>query len=153
MSTVAGFKRVARDVTDLCELQLQLLAVDGKVATRRGALAGLALGLALTISVSAITTLLLSAGWAVHEFFHWPVSGGLLLSAGVALVVVVVLVWIAYRALKQALGCLDETRSEMAQNLKWIKSMLSDDLPPGSAPAKSGPSPERFSRSANDRVF
>ncbi|MGV3485708.1 MAG: phage holin family protein [Planctomycetaceae bacterium] len=153
MSTVSGFKQLARDVTDLCELQLQLLAVDGKVASRRAGIAGVAVGLSLAIAVSAITTLLIGCGWALHESFNWTVGSSLAATAAIAVAVSAVLLWIAYRQLKKALAALDETRSEFAQNLRWLKSLLGDDVAAAPSMAATHASNVRFSRSSNDRIY
>lgn len=154
MSTVAGFKRVARDISDLCELQLQLLAVDGKVAAGRSALAAVATGLALAIGVSSITTLLLAAGWALHELLEWRLSVSLLVAAGGALVAAALCVLIAYRAMKQALASLEQTRSEFSENLRWIRSMMSDDAASASPlPTANGRSGDRFSRLSTGRMY
>jgi len=127
MASVSGFKRIARDIAALAELQLQLLAIDGKVAATRGFIAVAAAAVAAVIALSSFTVFLIAAGVAIYEFASLPLSGGLLISGIVGLIVAVLLTLMAWRAFKQAFGAMEETRSELANNIRWAKLMLSSD--------------------------
>lgn len=124
MHNESGFKRVARDVTDLFELQMQLFAVDSQAAIHRAVVAAVLMVSALVIALAALTTLLLSAGWGLHEWLEWPLGLSLLLVAVVALVVTAVLALIGFRSLRRALALLDEPKRELTENLRWLKATI-----------------------------
>ena len=68
--------------------------------------------------------------------------------------VAIVLLLVAYLQLKKALASLDESRSEFSQNLRWMKSLLSDDASAATVPYTTASTPHvRFSRTSNDRIF
>ena len=128
MTTIDGFKRIAGDVTNLCELQLQLLSLDGKVAASRAISAVVTFVMALVISLAAITSLLFAGAWGLHEYCNLKLSLCLLLSGGFGLLVAVVLYAIGYQFAKQASTGMAETRSELAANVRWLKSVLTSNV-------------------------
>ncbi|WP_153556417.1 phage holin family protein [Roseimaritima sediminicola] len=131
MNNESGFKRVARDVSDLFELQMQLFAVDSQEAVRKVVKASVLLGIAAVIGLSVVTVLILAAGWGIHEVAEWPLSVSMLTSAVVFLLVAGILGWVGVTALKRALALLDEPKRELAENLRWIKATL---LAPDTSP-------------------
>lgn len=124
MSNESGFKRVARDVTDLFELQMQLFAVDSQEAMRRVVKAVVLIAIAAVIALATMTTLVMAAGWALHEFAGWPLSLSLL-SAGIGgLVIGGALALMGLVALRRALALLDEPKRELTENLRWLKATI-----------------------------
>jgi glucan phosphoethanolaminetransferase (alkaline phosphatase superfamily) len=116
-----GIRRVVRDVADLCELQLELLAVDGKEATQRSAAA---FGMVLVASVfglSAVTVAVLALASALHENWEWTLSSSLLAAAGIAALGAIMFAILSFIFVKRAVSAFNETRSELAENMRWIK--------------------------------
>ncbi len=151
MSTINDFKRIARDVVELGELQIQLFAIDGKVAVYKLIFATVAITFAATLSLSAFTALIFAGAWALHEFCVWPMSVSLLTCGLIGLVLAMILVALGYRSVRQAANAMGETKSELVSNLRWMKSTLtSDDDSPKSQNRVD--LSDRFARN-NDRVF
>ncbi len=124
MNQSSGFRRVVRDIADLCELQLELLAVDGRVATRQGFKAGLLLVVAAVFALSAVTVCLLAMASALHEQLGWTLSGSLLVASISAACVGAFLALIGLVVVRKAFNAMEETRSEFAENLRWIKAAV-----------------------------
>jgi Putative Actinobacterial Holin-X, holin superfamily III len=119
-----GFRRVVRDIADLCELQLELLAVDGKVAANRLGAAVALFAIAGCFAFSAVTVTVLSIASLLHEEANWTVSSSLLAAAGIAALVGGIVITIGLVVGKKALESLDQTRTEFAENLRWIKAAI-----------------------------
>lgn len=124
MNQPSGFRRVVRDVADLCELQIELLAVDGKVATRRSGIAIALLLISAIFALAAITAAVIALAALLHENAHWTISSSLLAAAGIAAAAGILFTIIGLIVLRKALSALDETRSEFAENLRWIKAVV-----------------------------
>ena len=124
MNQSFGFRRVVRDIADLCELQVELLAADGKVATCRSGTAAALLVIAAIFGLSAAVTVVLALASLLHEQADWTVSSSLLASASVAVGFAACFAIVGFVVLKKAIAALDETRSELAENLRWIKAAV-----------------------------
>ncbi|MCA9136946.1 MAG: phage holin family protein [Planctomycetales bacterium] len=131
MMNQPGFGRVTRDVVDLVELQLQLLAVDGQVAKRKAIQAVVCAAVAITLCVSTLTTILLGVGFLFHENLEWSVGASLMAVAVASLVIVTVMLVAATLAIRSAAAAMGETKSEFAENLRWLKGIL---ISPDSSP-------------------
>ncbi len=124
MHQPSGFRRVVRDVADLCELQFELLAVDGKIAVQRSATAAVTLLIGAIFGLSAVVAIVLALASFLHEQAEWTISSSLLAAAAIAAVLGGMLAIIGSVILKKAMSALDETRSEFAENLRWIKAAV-----------------------------
>ena len=82
MDQPSGFRRVVRDVADLCELQFELLAVDGKIAVHRSAIAAVTLLIGAIFGLSAVVAIVLALASLLHEQAGWTISSSLLAAAG-----------------------------------------------------------------------
>lgn len=131
MNQTTGFRRVVRDIADLCELQAELLAVDGRVAADRSGKAAAMLMVAAIFGVCAVAASVFALASFLHEQASWTISSSLLASAGIAAVIGVLFALVGWTIWKQALSALDETRSEFAENLRWIKAAV---IAPESSP-------------------
>ncbi len=120
----SGFQRVATDVIDLFELQWQLLSVDGEEAKRRAIKAGVFGALALVVAFASMCGLVLGVGWLLHEQFNWSVSTGLLVTSGIGFVLASIAGLIGAILVGKASQSLAETKSEFAENMRWIKSVI-----------------------------
>lgn len=131
MDANSGFYRITRDLLDLCELQMQLISVDSKEA-RRQAIRGTAYGVAaVTLLGSGLTTALVASGFVLHDLAGWTVGASLLTTACLTFMIVAVLLLFTWRSVKEAASAMSETKSEFAENLKWIKAVL---VSPGTLP-------------------
>ncbi len=127
MTSINDLRQIAGDVADLCELQVQLLAIDGKAAASKATASFVGLVLASAVMLASCTTLMVAGGWALHEFCLWPLSVGLATSALVGMALAMAMTVFAYRSSKNAVASLGETRNEFATNLRWFKSLLAKD--------------------------
>ncbi|QDV69476.1 hypothetical protein Poly24_31920 [Rosistilla carotiformis] len=120
----SGISRVARDVLDLCELQLQLLSVDSQEAKRKATRAMIFHAVALALGGSAVTTLMIGGGFLLHDWAGWTIGASLVTVSGVMLLIVAGLLMSAMRATSEASAAMHETKSEFVENLKWLKAVL-----------------------------
>lgn len=134
----SGMHRVFSDVVDLALLQLQLLAVDGREAGRRGLGAILYLGLAAALLVSTATVALFGFGWVLHEIARWPLGWSLLAVAGLALLLVLAILGLAYLSIKNAASAMQEVGAEFADNLEWLRAVAGSPTP-RRPPSSAGP--------------
>ncbi|QDT11948.1 phage holin family protein [Planctomycetes bacterium K23_9] len=124
MENTSSFQRVARDVLDLCELQIQLLSVDSQAAKRKlttSVICGLA---AVTVAGSALTTALVGGGLLLGQMTPLSAGGGLLVASMIVFAGVIALLLIALSAIKSAASAMAETKSEFSENLRWLKATL-----------------------------
>ena len=120
----SGFRRVIGDCIDLLELQIQLFSVGSQEARSKATLAAV-LGVASALlGASTLTVLLTGLGFLLHEQAQLPIGVSLLVTCGVALVIVALLALIALRLVRTATAALAETKSEFSENLRWIKATI-----------------------------
>lgn len=119
-----GFKRLIGDFADLCELQLELLAVDGKKACKTGFMAAVFLSLAIATAISVTTVLFAALAWFIHATWEWSPGNSLLMSGAIGALISIVLLVATYLSAKYSIASLEETRGEFAQNLAWLKSLI-----------------------------
>lgn len=114
---------VAHDITQLVELQGQLLMVDVKEAQQKLKLPIVLAIAGALIALCAMPLLLVAIAQAL-------VLAGLQLWAAYAIVSVVglavggLLLWQSWRSLKESALVLDRSRAEFSQNVEWLKQML-----------------------------
>lgn len=119
-----GFRRVIRDCIDLAELQFQLLSIDSQEARRKASTAIALGGVSVTLGGSMLTVALMGLGFFLHEQTELSTGVSLLTVCGVTFLVVVLLGWFALRLVRSAASALAETKSELAENLRWIKATI-----------------------------
>lgn len=124
MNEPTGIRRVVRDVADLFELQLELLAVDSKALARSGSAAIAMVLIALVFGLAAATSATFAVASALHSSAEWTISSSLAAAAGTAALIAGLFVIIAWQLLRKAMSALNESRSEFAENLRWIKSAI-----------------------------
>lgn len=124
MNKKSSLQQVARDVLDLCELQLQLLSVDSQAAKRkftRAIVCGVA---AVTLAGSGLTVVIGGAGLLLGETTRLSPGVALLVVGVIAFVLVALLLATAIFAMKTAAAAMAETKSEFAENLRWLRATL-----------------------------
>ncbi len=147
MNPPSSFAKVARDVLDLCELQMQLLAVDSQAAKRELVRAIVCAFVAAVLVGTALTLLLAGVGVVLAEMTQLSVGGGLLVAGGVTMAIIAILLMVAWAAVKAASASMKETKSEFAENLRWLKATL---VSPQTS-ARNQIRSESFSRNAVNR--
>ena len=124
MNETSGFRRVARDIADLCELQLHLFSIDSQQAKKQLARSAALATVSLALAGSALTSAILGGGWLLHDVLEWSPGASILIVAVVVLLLAAILAWLALRSVQSAGSALQESKSELAENLKWLKGTL-----------------------------
>ncbi len=120
----SSFQRVVQDVLDLMELQMELLSVDSQEAKRKLTTAAICGTAAATLAGSALTIAMIGGGFVLSETTELSSGISLLIVSGGVFVVVGVLGAIALAAIKRAASSVSETKSEFAENLRWLKATI-----------------------------
>lgn len=123
-SNNSSFQQVATDIVDLFELQMQLISVDSQVARRKAMTAIACAAVAAGLSGSALTTLMVGAGFLLHELAGWTTGASLLAVAVGIFIIAAILFVVALKAIQKASAAMNETKSEFTENLKWLKAVL-----------------------------
>ena len=126
-----GFQRVISDIVDLCELQWQLLTVDGQEAKRRAVKAAILIAFGGVVALSGITAAVIGCGWLMHEQFELSPGVSFLLTSGIAMTLAVVCLLLGAKLLGRANASLSEAKREFSENVKWVKSVV---LSPNTSP-------------------
>ncbi|PHQ32959.1 phage holin family protein [Rhodopirellula bahusiensis] len=124
MPNNASIQKVLRDVLDLCELQWQLLSVDAQAAKRKLTSAAIFTSIAVALAGSALTVLLIGFGFLLDELTELSTGGALVTLAVTTFVIVGVLMFIAAKAIQAATDAMAETKSELSENVRWLKATM-----------------------------
>ena len=131
MNTPSSIGKVIRDIVELMELQFQLFSIDAqkaKLAFRRAVIFAVAAAVLLT---PAITTLFIGLGFLVGELTSWSIGLSLLVVGAVATIVMGLLAVIGLATLGRVSDAMNESKSELVENMKWIKATV---LAPSTSP-------------------
>jgi len=120
----SSFQRVARDVMELIELQTHLISVDSQAARRKLVRAMSCGAAAAVIAGSALTVAIIAGGFLLDESTSLSTGGAMLVISLVSFVIVGLLGWVGLHAIASAAESMSETKSEFAENLRWIKATL-----------------------------
>ncbi|WP_442506061.1 phage holin family protein [Novipirellula sp. SH528] len=120
----SSFQRVTEDILDLFELQMELLSVDSQAAKRKLAQAVACGAIAVALAGSALTVLMIGSGFLLSELTELTAGTSLLIVGAVFFAIVAVLGWIALKAVNAAAAAMSESKSEFAENLRWLKATL-----------------------------
>jgi len=121
---VSGFQRVFKDVSDLCELQWQLLSVDSQQAKQQATRAVICLTAAGVIAFCGLSAAAIGVGFVLQESFDLYPGVGMLLSALIFLIIAGLATLIGIKLIGKANASLSETKQEFAENVRWIKSVI-----------------------------
>lgn len=124
MNHVSNFQRVIHDVIELAELQWQLFAVDSQSAKQKIGQAVAISAIAMTVSASALTVLIAGLGLLLYDFAGLPVSVSLIIAAVVVFAISGILLFVAFKHVKTAGQAIKESKSELAENMRWLKATL-----------------------------
>lgn len=120
----SSFQRVMSDIADLCELQWQLLSLDSQQAKKRAIKAIVFLLTAGVIAFCGFAVAAVALGYLIHEQMQWPHSASMALAGLVFLVTAGLSAWFGSRQIGKANEALGETKRELSENVRWIKSVL-----------------------------
>ena len=118
--------QLAAHVIELGELQFRLLMADVKSASRRlmwFAILAIVGGVAL---LGAVPVALYALGLVFQNAFNWPLWAGLLLAAGIALLVGALLLGVAVYCGRSSVKRFDRSTGEFRQNLQMLKALLAN---------------------------
>jgi len=113
------------DLIQLSELQLELLAVDARDATRQAYFPALMAFFATGLLIGSCPLALLGLSWWLADVTELSVWASSLIVASVGLVVTVVLFFVAWKGFKRSFALINRSRAELHSNLEWIKRLLS----------------------------
>ena len=123
--TVArDIRQVAHDVVELAELQAALARVELQDWWKQFITPIILAVAAGVVAASALLILLASAALFLAEAAELSVAMSLLIVAGSAIVLTLVLLGISYAMLKKSRGLLQLSKQELTRNLRWIKTAL-----------------------------
>jgi len=114
----------ARDVIDLAELQARLLALDLKQSARRTAMmVGVGL-VAVAFLLAGFPLLLTSIAILLAEAGGLSYWAAFFIATGIGFLAAAILGAVAW-AIFRHIRWLERSRSELVQNLRWLKDLLS----------------------------
>lgn len=126
-----GFRQIFRDCLDLFELQAQLISVDAQAAKAKFQRAIACSVAGLAIAASTLTVAMITAALLISEFATLSLGVSMLIISGIGAAIIVTLLGIAVLSLKSAASFMEETKSELAENMRWLKATL---VNPGESP-------------------
>jgi len=113
------------DLIQLGELQLELLAVDARDASRAAYKPALLAFLATGFLIGSCPLGLLGLSWWLTDVTTLSLWASSLIIAAVGLVIAGVLFFLGYKGFKRSAALLNRSRAELHSNLEWIKKLLS----------------------------
>jgi uncharacterized membrane protein YqjE len=120
---VAG---LIEDVVELAELQVQLVSVDVREATSQATRPILAVLAGVSLALGAIPVLLLSIGWMLVHRAGLPEDAAFALTSVAGFLIAGALAWLGWRNLNSTLTVLSRSKSELTENIRWIKDALTN---------------------------
>ena len=119
-----GFRQVLRDCLDLFELQAQLISVDAQAAKAklgRAVVCGL---IGLVLGSSTLTVVMITAGLLVSELLEFSPGLAMLLVSVFGGGIVLASLAVAALSLRAAASAMQQTKSELTENMRWLKATL-----------------------------
>ena len=123
---VAG---LVQDMVELAELQVQLVNVDIREATSKATWPLLSILAGVSLALGSIPVLLLSLGWVVIRRAGLPHDAAFALAALIGFLIAGALAWFGWRKLNATLAVLSRSKYELIENIRWVKSALTQRDP------------------------
>jgi hypothetical protein len=114
------------DLIHLGELQLELLAVDTKDARSKAYYPAMTAFLAAGFLMGSCPLALLGLSWWLTEHTTLGLATSSLTIAAVGLAIAAALFFFAWKGFKSSFAMLNRSRTELHNNLEWIKKLLSE---------------------------
>lgn len=113
------------DLIQLGELQLELLSVDARDATRKAYMPAFLAFFGTGFLIGSCPLALLGLSWWLADVTALSVWASSLIIAAVGLLLAGGLFFFAYKGFKRSAALLNRSRAELHSNLEWIKKLLS----------------------------
>jgi len=117
--------QLGNDVLTLVELQAELLQVDLRDWAKSFVKPVVALVMALVIAVASLPVLLMALGYLLSEATDLSLGVSMLIAAAAGLLTAGICVALAVMWLKSGQRLLQRFRTELRQNIAWLKQVLS----------------------------
>lgn len=120
---------LTRNVIELAELQFELFKLDSAKATRKvkATIVFFAIGLALLLA--SLPVAMMAAGEALVQFQDWSRAAAWAVSAASGLGLCLILLFLAWWKLNQALASWRRSNKELSQNVNWLKCTFRGEDP------------------------
>ncbi len=119
-----GVGELLHDIVTLGELQAELLAVDARESIQKAQAPIVMLVIGAVVGLGATPVLLMALAEGLHELLEWSRWLSYLTSGLVGAVLGGVLMYLAWRKSGDVIGVFMRSRTELAENIKWIKYAL-----------------------------
>jgi divalent metal cation (Fe/Co/Zn/Cd) transporter len=119
-----NISQLGSDVITLMELQTELLQADLRQWTQTMVKAVVALLVALVLLLASTPILLMSLGYFINESTDLSMAASMIIAAGVAILVAAIFAAVGFWMLKREKSVLSRFRSELKQNIAWLKHVL-----------------------------
>jgi hypothetical protein len=113
------------DLIQLGELQLELMAVDARDATRKAYMPAFLAFFGTGFLIGSCPLALLGLSWWLADVTELSVWASSLIVASSGLVLAGLLFFFAYKGFKRSFALLNRSRAELHSNLEWVKRLLS----------------------------
>jgi hypothetical protein len=133
----SSFRTAVADVLTLGELQLQLLKADVRDGSRRILASVISLAIAGVFALACFPIALLALAYGMTDWFDISMGLACLFSFLIGLAVTGLASFIAYRNLRRGVRVFDRSRTELAENIHWLKTSLGGD-PASSSATRAG---------------
>ena len=124
-AVVKNLGELGRDAITLAELQYELFKLDVAESGKRVMRWGLIMGVALVLAVACLPVLLFGLSLLVQRLTDWPQWVALLATSTAGIVIAVMCGYVSWRLLQSSLKQFRRSQTELQQNLRWLKNVLS----------------------------
>jgi hypothetical protein len=116
---------LAHHLIELGELQLKLLRTDVGEATQAAKIGTILMALSVVLLIAVIPILLLALTLGIEELFDLSRGVSLLITAGIATLLGIGLLWAGWNIVLRGAGKISRSRVEFKKNVKWLKQLVS----------------------------
>jgi hypothetical protein len=112
------------DLLSLAELQLQLLKADVRDGSRRIIWSVIFLVITGIFALASFPVGLLALAWGMTDWFDMSMALACLISFAIGLVFAAACSFIAFRSIRRSVKIFDRSRTELANNIRWLKQVV-----------------------------
>lgn len=120
-SNLAG---LTHDLMTLGELQCQLIGVDLREVLSKSIVPAMVIVGSILLGLGTMPVILLGIGWSLVNLAGFSIGVTFLIVSLIALILAASATWWGLTRLIHALGTLQRSQSELAENLRWVKRAL-----------------------------
>lgn len=133
VAVARNMSQVAHDVVELAELQSALVKLELSGWWKQLVFPTVLLIIAGIVALSCLPILVLSLAYGLAALTSLELGWCLLIASASCLVIAAIIGLVGWMKLKAAQAPLTESRRELSQNLRWIKSVLKQRARPSNA--------------------